>query len=240
MAGRARPSLDAPVSGKPDVLNGHRVGLSTGADEATRDDWEAALRHAVAFGVEAVELCAIRVSRFESLLSFLDARPAALQPFGYVAVHAPANEAVGRWSTLGPQLASLPRRVETIVVHPDTVDDAALPALRPLGSRLCLENMDCAKAGGRFPAELQRFFDAAPQARFCLDVAHVQTHDRSLALGHELLDAFGERLQQLHVSGIEPDGTHRETRPEDLLRYAPLTDRCRGMPFLLEGLPGKP
>jgi hypothetical protein len=38
----------------------------------------------------------------------------------------------------------------------------------------------------------------------------------------------------VHVSGIEPDGTHRETTADDLKLYRPLLDRCREVPWLLE------
>jgi sugar phosphate isomerase/epimerase len=162
--------------------------------------------------------------------------PDALEPFGYVSVHAPAAEAVGRWAEVVEQLDALPERVETVVVHPDTVDAAALALLRPLGRRLCFENMDCLKRDGRFPTELERVFESCPDAGFCLDVAHVLTHDPSLELASDLLDAFGDRLRQLHVSGIEPDATHRVTTTRDLARYRPVLERCRSVPLVLESL----
>jgi sugar phosphate isomerase/epimerase len=96
--------------------------------------------------------------------------------------------------------------------------------------------MDVAKTDCRFVDELAPVFDRFPQAGFCLDVAHVWTNDPSLQLGHDLLDAFGDRLRQLHVSGIEADGTHRPTTPADLRLYAPLLDRCAGVPWLLEAV----
>jgi hypothetical protein len=215
-------------------LEGRRVGLSTGADVATRDDWPAAFRTARAFGLAAAELCALGASRLPALLGCLASDPAALAPFGYVSTHAPAADAVGRWDEVAAELVALPARVETIVVHPDTVDTGAASLLRPLGARLCFENMDCAKHDGRFPAELARVFAACPEASFCLDVAHVSTHDPSLRLAFELLEAFGGRLRQLHVSGIETDGTHRTTTPADLDLYAPVLKRCPGVPVILE------
>ena len=77
-------------------------------------------------------------------------------------------------------------------------------------------------------------FATFPEAGFCLDVAHVWTNDPTLQLGHELIDVLGGRLRQLHVSGIEPDGTHRPTTRADLDLHAPLLDRCRDVPWLLE------
>jgi sugar phosphate isomerase/epimerase len=149
-------------------------------------------------------------------------------------VHAPAADAVGRWDDVAAKLVALPAAVETIVLHPDTVDDDALAALRPLERAICFENMDCVKRDGRFPAELRRVFESCPDAGFCLDVAHVRTHDPSFALAFELLDAFGDRLRQLHVSGIDPDATHRATTSADLAAYAPVLERCRAVPIVLE------
>ena len=47
-------------------------------------------------------------------------------------------------------------------------------------------------------------------------------------------DAHGGRLRQVHVSGIEADGTHRPTTRADLELYEPLLARCSGVPLLLE------
>jgi sugar phosphate isomerase/epimerase len=98
------------------------------------------------------------------------------------------------------------------------------------------ENMDIAKEFGRSVADLEVVFATHPDAGFCLDVAHVWTNDRSLRLGHDLLDAFAGRLRQLHVSGIEPDGTHRTTTQDDLELYRPLLERCSGVPWILEAV----
>lgn len=113
-------------------------------------------------------------------------------------------------------------------------DDAADQATARLGRRDIFENMDATKAFGRNVADLRTVFDSFPQAGFCLDVAHVWTNDPTLALGHDLLDAFGERLRELHVSGIEPDSTHRPTTAAELGLHRALLDRCRHVPWLLE------
>jgi sugar phosphate isomerase/epimerase len=214
-------------------LDGRRVGLSTGADERTRDDWPSAIRLAQSFGRDAVELCAVTASRLPGLLACLSADPDALAPFAYVSAHAPTSS-TDPWDMLAGRLADLPEAVEAIVVHPDALDARALDVLRGLGPRLCFENMDCAKRGGRFPHELAPAFEACPEAGFCLDVAHVVTHDPTQALAFDLLRAFGDRLRQLHVSGIEPDGTHRDTTAADLAHYAPVLERCDTVPVILE------
>lgn len=87
---------------------------------------------------------------------------------------------------------------------------------------------------GRTVEDLRGAFAECPDAGFCLDVAHVWTNDPSLELAHEFLDSFGGRLRQVHVSGIEPDGTHRPTTREDLDLYRPVLDRCLHVPWLFE------
>jgi hypothetical protein len=153
---------------------------------------------------------------------------------GYVSVHAPVDDAAGHWPRVVKQLLALPPRVETIVIHPDLVTEEDVRTLAPLGERVCFENMDCGKAGGRFADELVPVFELVPDAGFCLDVAHVLTHDESLGLALELLERLGDRLRQVHVSGIEADGTHRPTTIEDLRGYAPVLERCRHVPLILE------
>jgi hypothetical protein len=128
----------------------------------------------------------------------------------------------------------LPAVVQTVVVHPDLVDEVAVQALRPLGARLCFENMDCTKESGRFPRELAGVFAAFPEASFCLDVAHVWTNDRSLALGDALLDAYGHRLRQIHLSGIDEQAVHRPLTRADIERYGLLLARCDAVPIVLE------
>lgn len=205
------------------------VGRSTRATDA--GGWDAAIAEAEGeLGSAAVELMASRDERLASLLAFLARAPGALDRFGYVSVHAPMRSE--SWSDVCARLAELPSRVQTIVVHPVPEIDRAL--LRELGAPIAIENMDLTKPTGRTPEELAPLLGALPDAGFCLDVAHVWTNDRSLGLGHELLDAFAGRLRQLHVSGIEPDGTHRPTTQDDLDRYAPLLERCADVPWIFE------
>ena len=202
-------------------------GIATGAYVDERDDWAAAIERARAEGWRRVELTALR-GRLQSLLPFLDGAPHVLEAFDRVSVHAPAltDDAPAEIvKALGP----LPFDV---VLHPDVYSEE--PACAELGPRALFENMDVTKRFGRSVADLDAVFATFPDAGLCLDVAHVWTNDTSLRLGHDLVDAFAGRLRQLHVSGIEPDGTHRPTTAADIALYEPLLDRCRGVPWLLE------
>ncbi len=216
------------------IADHDRVGLSTAADPATWGDLPAGLERARQFGSAAVELAALFEEGLDALLDLAEAGSLELGAFGYVSAHAPAERRTRTWEELARSLERLPARIETIVVHPSRSLDPA--PLRTLGARVALESMDVTKHCGRTVQELRPFFDALPEASYCLDVAHAWTVDPSLAAGHHLLDAFGERLRQVHLSGIEPDGTHRPTTQADLDLYAPLLERCRDVPWILETL----
>lgn len=200
-------------------------GIATGAWEDVREDWDASIARATREGWPYVELTALGDSRL-ALLARVN--PATLAQFMRVSVHAPTG---GGAEELLAQVEALPFEPD-LILHPDVWRDEKL---RAFGTRAVFENMDVNKEYGCTVDDLREVFERFPEAGFCLDVAHVWTNDTSLALGHDLVDAFGERLRQLHVSGIEPDGTHRETTAADLELYAPLLERCAGVPWILEG-----
>jgi hypothetical protein len=206
-------------------------GIATGSYERERDDWRRALDRARAEGWRTLELTAVVEPLVAPLVELLQSDGDALAGFDRVSLHAPV--AARDPAATATTLAALPLDGD-VIFHPDAWRNE--PALAAFQSRVVFENMDVAKSFGRSVADLRDVFDADTNAGFCLDVAHVWTNDPTLALGHELLDAFGDRLRQLHVSGIEPDGTHRPTTEADLALYTPLLDRCGGVPWILEGV----
>ena len=54
-----------------------------------------------------------------------------------------------------------------------------------------------------------------------------------MALAHELLDRFGARLRQVHVSSLV-DGSHAPLTAEDVERFRPVLRRCVDVPWILE------
>ena len=212
-----------------DVLTGVRLAMATGSYVAERDDWPAAVARVRAEGWRSVELTAITEERLRTLRSSLF-EPGFAAGFERISIHAPARFE----SSAAECLKLLAECPFDIVLHPDLY--ARTSAVGGLGARAVFENMDVAKSFGRTLEDLERVFHAFPEACLCLDVAHVWTNDPTMELGAELLDAFGDRLRQLHVSGIEPDGTHRPTTEVDLSRYAPLLERCAGVPWVLEAV----
>jgi hypothetical protein len=198
-----------------------RFGVSTGAYFPDTPGVAALTERARAERRPYVELFAARLPELAELGAFLASAPETLEAFARVSVHAPIDSV---------DVSLLPAGFDT-VLHPDLYPDATL-----LGRHAVFENMDAAKSFGRTRDDLATVFGRHPEAGFCLDVAHVWTNDPTLALGHELLDAFGDRLRQLHVSGIEPDCRHRETTAADLALYEPLLARCGHVPWILEAL----
>jgi hypothetical protein len=197
-----------------------------------RGDWPKLVRLAAGATPRAAELSALSADELPALLEFLEQRPQQL-PFIYVSVHGPSKGWSLGEAALVEQLRRLPAQVESVILHPDVLTDLA--PLRALGGLIVLENLDHRPETGRTPEELAPFFEELPEAGFCFDVAHVTALDETMELGHELLDAFGHRLRQLHVSSFVREGArHVPLTEEDEERFAPLLRRCRGVPWILE------
>ena len=135
--------------------------------------------------------------------------------------------------TAAEAIASLEPLDFDVVLHPD-VYGFSEPACARIGARAVFENMDVTKGsvatGATWPRSSRGFGRGA--SAWTSRMSGRTT--RSLALGHGSLGCLGSRLRQLHVSGIEADGTHRPTTPADLALYEPLLARCTHVPWLLE------
>jgi hypothetical protein len=206
-------------------------GMATGSYVEERDNWLSAVERAQGERWGFLELTAIVEPLLATLAAFLSEHGSVLDEFERVSLHAPIR--VASAAATCETIVKLPFAGD-VIFHPDAWGEEH--ALDALGARVVFENMDVAKPFGRSVEDLQRVFADHPEAGFCLDVAHVWTNDRSLQLGHDLIDAFGGRLRQVHVSGIHPDGTHRTTTELDLKLYRPLLERCSGVPWILEAV----
>ena len=226
------PAMTA--SGELLALNEGLVGPSTGYMVGARGDWPRLVAAAEICSLDVVELSALSARELPSLLAFLADAPRL--PFEHVSVHGPSKDWEGSPAALASALQAIPAAVDGIVLHPETLGDPA--AFAALGGRLRLENMDTRKDDARTVAELARYFDALPEARFCFDVAHAQLNDPTMRLAHELVDAFAGRLAEVHVSSIEPSGEHVPLRAADAEAFLPVLQRCVGVPWVLEAPAG--
>ena len=211
-----------------DPLTGARLGVSTGTWDDLRGCWKELCQRAYAVSPQVIELSAMHARELPDLVRFLRRRQ---PPFDYISLHAPARGPL-RDERLVSLLESLPAWVRTISVHPDVINDPR-PWQR-LGPRLALENLDARKKSARDVSEMLAWFERLPQAGLCLDFAHAHTIDPSGGLSSELLDAFGRRLRQVHLSQLDTSGRHIPAQSATLERWAPLLARCRGVPWILE------
>lgn len=229
--------MSVPSISERPVLAHYPVGASTGWIAAAEreagepiPEWPVLAGRARRQFTGACELAALAEPELPALIEWLAGRPSL--PFDFLSVHAPSKHRALPEAELVDLLLTIAPRVDAIVLHPDVIEDHAVWA--QLGATLAVENMDPRKDDGQTAASLQRHFDLLPAAGLCFDVAHAYAIDPTLAEGHAILDAFGDRLRHLHVSAL--DGAHHHialnAEQEELIR--PLLERCRDVPWILE------
>lgn len=211
-------------------LNPGLVGPSTGYMVGARGDWPRLVAAAETCSLDVVELSALSGRELPGLLEFL--RSEGALPFAHISVHGPSKGWEGSTGALVAALCAIPAQIDGIVMHPETLGE--VEAFADLGSRLRLENMDTRKHDARTADELARYFAALPAARFCFDIAHAQLHDPDMGLAHELLDAFADRLAEVHISSIARDGEHLPLSAADAEAFLPVLKRCVGVPWVFE------
>jgi uncharacterized protein (UPF0276 family) len=220
---------ESSVFGRLRALGPSAIGMSTGL---FRDkDWSGQVARASSWSRAAIELGAYTPAALDSAVAFLrQSRPA----IGCVSLHLPFALDDGGEERLVERLVGLESHVAAVVQHPDVLTAPAM--LAPLGSRLVLENMDI-RNPGRDVAELEPYFRVLPEAGLCLDIAHAKTVDPEQKLTHEFLEAFGTRLREIHISGIDEQGNHLPLDADAVDSFADVLRRCRGVPWILESLP---
>jgi hypothetical protein len=178
------------------------IGFSTGA--LARGDFATGLavqRHVPR--IDAVELSALRDHELPVLV---DAIPSLdLDGFEYVSFHAPSKLQTLDEHAVFQLLLRLPD-AWPVIVHPELLQTPSL--WRQLGERLCLENMDNRKTTGRTIAELRVLFETFPEATFCLDLGHARQIDPTMVSAMLMLEEFGDRLVEMHISEVGPRGEH--------------------------------
>jgi hypothetical protein len=178
------------------------VGFSTGA--LARGDFRRALELLHRYQTDVIELSALRLDELEPLLAALPSLD--LQRFSFISIHAPTAFPLGNEASVIERLRPLAERGYPLVVHPDVIFTPRSWA--QLGDALLLENMDKRKPAGRNVPEMQRIFDSLPAARFCFDIGHARQVDPSMTEASLLLQAFGDRLAEVHISEVNTASRH--------------------------------
>ena len=153
--------------------------------------------------IDAVELSALRDHELPGLVAAIPNLD--LGEFEYVSFHAPSKLQALDEHAVFNLLLGLPE-AWPLIVHPELLQTPSL--WMELGERLCLENMDNRKTTGRTIAELRALFEAFPQATFCLDLGHARQIDPTMVSAMLMLEEFGDRLVELHISEVGPRGEH--------------------------------
>jgi sugar phosphate isomerase/epimerase len=195
--------------------------------------WPRLVSEATAISTVAVELSARSENELPSLMRFVEQAP--VLPFLFVSVHGPTKGREMAEDELVDAMRLLAGRVDAIVMHPDVMREPG--RFRELGSTLALENMDRRKEVGQTAAHLAEYFAELPDAGLCLDVPHAASVDPTLAVAHDLLDAHRHRLRHVHLSSLDERCHHRSLTAADQERFAPVLDRCRDVPWILEAPP---
>jgi hypothetical protein len=178
------------------------IGFSTGA--LARGDFKRALHILDALNIRIVEISALRISELEPLRTAFPSLD--LGRFAFVSIHAPSRFPSDSEDWVLERLSALRQFGCPLVVHPDTIYTPR--KWRQFGDKLCVENMDKRKPVGRTVPELRSIFDELPDARFCFDIGHARQVDPSMTEASLLLRAFGERLQQVHMSEVNTASRH--------------------------------
>ncbi len=178
-----------------------RFGFSTGA--LAKGDFRSAIEMLQTYSSsDAIELSALRYNDFKDILESLSSLD--LSRFSYKSFHAPTdfNDEI----KLIADLETVANQGFNIVVHPDVIQN--FDGWNSLGSRLLIENMDSRKRTGRSCFELLHFFDKLPDAMLCFDIGHARQVDSSMIEARKILQEFGNRLCQIHMSEVDSIGIH--------------------------------
>lgn len=178
------------------------VGFSTGA--LARGDFRRALEMLRPYRTDVIELSALRFDELEPLLTALPNLD--LRHFSFVSIHSPTLFPREIEASVVERLRSVTVRGYPVVVHPDVIYTPCIWA--ELGDKILVENMDKRKPVGRNLAEMRQIFDLLPAARFCFDVGHARQVDPSMTEASLLLQAFGDRLAEVHISEVNTASRH--------------------------------
>lgn len=80
--------------------------------------------------------------------------------------------------------------------------------------------MDKRKSTGRTCVELMTIFDNLPEAGLCFDVAHARQVDPTMMEAAHILRHFGERIREIHASGVRTSSTHGPISTAASLAYS--------------------
>lgn len=155
----------------------------------------------------AVELNCIGGFYDSSLQDLLSLEKYDLRRFDHVSIHAPCrnarfgNDIKTQYVLQILKKAVRDLNIDLIVFHPDTIDDWTI--FKNFEVPIAIENLDNRKSHFRSVSDLKKIFDILPWCKFVLDLNHCKSNDPTMRLAREFIDAFGDRLVEIHISGYQ-------------------------------------
>ncbi len=205
------------------------IGFSTGA--LAYADFRQGLSIIRAHNLRTAELSALRENELEPLIESMD--DLDLGDLDYVSFHAPSKLRTLSENKVIKLLERPAERNWPLIVHPDVIERFDRWAV--FGELLCIENMDKRKPIGRTARELALLFEKLPQASLCLDLGHVRQVDPTMSVALEILERFGARLRQLHVSEVNTNSQHDRLTFETALAFQKICASIpQSIPVILE------
>jgi hypothetical protein len=205
------------------------IGFSTGA--LAYADFMQGLSIIRNHNLRTVELSALREEELEPLIASLD--NLELGDFEYVSFHAPSKLKRLDEERVIELLQAVTLKNWPMIVHPDVIQ--RFERWAGFGELLCIENMDKRKPIGRTARELALLFENLPNASLCLDLGHVRQVDPTMSVALEILERFGGRLCQLHVSEVNTNSQHDALTFETALAFQKISSLIpQTIPVILE------
>lgn len=161
-------------------------------------------------------------------------KPQALLGFEHVSIHSPSKVRYGDDNSTCQLLAAIEHvcreiPIHVVVFHPDLVD--CWEVLSEFKIPYAFENMDHRKEFGKSILDLKAVFLHC-DAKFVLDLNHCYSMNSSMVTARELIEHFGDRLCEVHLSGFT--AYHEllcETLQTEIMDALPEKD----VPIILEG-----
>lgn len=181
------------------------LGFSTGTLHKTHDRLSPATFDVFRkIGANAIELMVYDMADAPKLLNLEEKD---LLGFKWISIHAPhfdrfdTNSVILFRQTLDIfEQFHKKIKVNAIVFHPDEMGDWAM--LENYTFPVFIENMDWRKEIGKYLDSMNEIFEKA-DAPMVLDLNHCFTNDPTMHLATEMIDAFRDRIMEIHLSGFE-------------------------------------
>jgi hypothetical protein len=177
------------------------VGFSTGA--VAYSNFRGALQLLAHTTATAVELSALRANELAPLVEAVPTLEVG--HYAHVSVHLPSAFV----QEFEHELLSLVERIPAdwlLIAHPDVIRNS--DSWQRLGNRVCIENMDKRKPIGQTRRDLLTIFEELPDATFCFDIGHAHQIDPTMGEAVLIVEEFGDKLQELHISEVNSESKH--------------------------------